>query len=534
VKLLGHTVSTLLLAASTLCFAAAPEAPALPRLQVDTTMPASSGETIAVRAGGDFQAALERAKPGDIIELEAGAQFTGPFTLPKKQGDAWIVVRSSAHLRLPTVGTRVSPAHASAMPVLVAEDSFVIGSANGAHHYRFIGIEIRPQPGEFIYNLVELGNGNELVPDLPHHIIFERSYLHGDPKAGSRRGIAMNGAHMAVLDSWFSEFKEQGTDSQAIAGWSGPGPFLIRNNHLEAAGENIMFGGGGRPAIDNLIPSDIEVRGNHLVKSLSWKQDEPTFEGTQWTVKNLFELKNAQRVLVDGNVLENNWPQAQNGLSILFTVRNEDGAIPWATVADVTFTNNLVTGVAGGFNILGRDDNGKPSGLTERVVIRNNLFRDMGGKWGNAPLFQLLQGISDLAIEHNTAVNGATIIMSEGEPHTDVSFSNNIVKHNEYGIIGSGTGVGNSTLERMFPEVILQDNVIVGGEMRNYPEGNSFPVSETDVGFLDKAAGDFRLDPARSVRRGETTTGVDLPALCAALAPSERGTFCAFDATAAR
>ena len=77
---------------------------------------------------------------------------------------------------------------------------------------------------------------------------------------------------------------------------------------------------------------------------------------------------------------------------------------------------------------------------TERVAIRNNLFKDMGGKWGNAPLFQLLHGITDLAIEHNTALNGDRIIMSEGEPRKDVSFSSNIVKNNEYGIIGSGYG----------------------------------------------------------------------------------------------
>jgi hypothetical protein len=201
----------------------------------------------------------------------------------------------------------------------------------------------------------------------------------------------------------------------------------------------------------------------------------------------------------------------------------------------VTFTNNIVKGVAGGFNILGRDDNEKPSGLTSRILIRNNLFTDMGGKWGNAPLFQLLQGISDLAIERNTALNGATIIMSEGEPHTNVSFSGNVLKHNEYGIIGSGTGIGTPTLERFFPEIIMKDNLIVGGKMRNYPEGNYFPVSEADVGFLDKAAGDYRLDPARSSRRGETNdTGVDLAALCAALAPPEQSEFCLAGATAVR
>ena len=31
----------------------------------------------AVRAGGDFQATLNAAKPGDVITLQAGATFTG-------------------------------------------------------------------------------------------------------------------------------------------------------------------------------------------------------------------------------------------------------------------------------------------------------------------------------------------------------------------------------------------------------------------------------------------------------------------------
>jgi hypothetical protein len=40
-------------------------------------------------------------------------------------------------------------------------------------------------------------------------------------------------------------------------------------------------------------------------------------------------------VLVDGNVFEHNWPQAQNGFAILFTVRNQDGHAPWSVVKDV-------------------------------------------------------------------------------------------------------------------------------------------------------------------------------------------------------
>src|SRR5690606_6280638 len=218
-------------------------------------------------------------------------------------------------------------------------------------------------------------------------IVFARCFVHGDPAVGARRGIALNGAHLAAIDSWFADFKEQGADSQALAGWNGPGPFLIRNNYLEAAGENLMFG-GATPAIEGLVPADIEIRGNYFTKNLAWKAGHAAYAGTAWTIKNLFELKNARRVLIDGNVMEHNWPAGQNGLSILLTVRNENGAAPWVVVEDVTFTNNLLSGIAGGFNILGRDDNSAPSGQTARIVIRNNLFRDMGGEWGEAPLFQ--------------------------------------------------------------------------------------------------------------------------------------------------
>src|SRR5205085_8881526 len=62
--------------------------------------------------------------------------------------------------------------------------------------------------------------------------------------------------------------------------------------------ENIMFG-GAFASIPNLVPSDIEIRRNHITKPLSWKANEPTYAGKAWTIKNLLELKNAQRVLID-------------------------------------------------------------------------------------------------------------------------------------------------------------------------------------------------------------------------------------------
>src|SRR3989442_11109246 len=70
--------------------------PELPRVFLDATYVVPTGRTVAVAAGSDFQAALDLAQPGDVITLEAGARFTGNFTLSPKTGDGWIVIRTSA------------------------------------------------------------------------------------------------------------------------------------------------------------------------------------------------------------------------------------------------------------------------------------------------------------------------------------------------------------------------------------------------------------------------------------------------------
>ena len=193
----------------------------------------------------------------------------------------------------------VGPSHTSALV-----------TAPGAHHYRFIGVEITQQPGAYVYNLVLLGAGETSLAELPSYIILDRVYVHGHPTAGTVRGLAFNGQHLAVIDSTIAEIKDCGGDSQAIAGWNGAGPFKIANNYLEAAGENVMFGGAD-PAIPNLVPADIEVRHNHFFKPLAWKPGDPSFQptpascqGIAWTVKYHLELKNARRVLLDGNLFE--------------------------------------------------------------------------------------------------------------------------------------------------------------------------------------------------------------------------------------
>ena len=479
-----------------------------PRASVTVgTLPAPA-RTIHVPAGKSLQAALNRAQRGDVITLDPGAEYRGPFRLPRVDGAGWIVITSATADRdLPPPGERVRAEHWTRLPKLVSTTSPVIETAPGAHHVRLLGLEIAPAAGTYVRTLIDLGGDAARLEALPDNIVIERCYLHGDPQRGTRRGIALNATNVAIVDSHLADFKEVGADSQAIAGWNGPGPFRIANNYLEGAGENVMFGGAD-PRIANLVPSDIEIVGNTFSKPLRWKHDHPQFAGVAWTVKNLFELKNARRVLVEGNLFEYNWPHAQNGFAILFTVRNQDGNSPWSVVEDVIFRDNVVRHVAAGFNILGHDDI-HTSRQTSRIAIVNNVFADVGGQWGHGRLFQLLDGTRDVVIDHNTAFQtGSVLFGGDHRPHLGFIFQNNIVLSGTSGISGSSTSQGAATLARYFPGAVVRRNVIIGGTRESFPGDNLFPSSVNEVGFAPKRPGDAfaRLAPRYS---GIATDGRD-------------------------
>lgn len=490
--------------------------PVLPAVYLDTTYVRPTGRTIQVKGGPegarDFQSALNSATAGDVIALEAGAEFVGNFTLPAKPeaGNKWITIRSSApDAKLPPAGTRVTPADAPAMPKLVSPNADpAIKTAPAAHHFWFIGVEFTVAPG-FAQNfgLVLLGDGGAAqnsVDKIPHDLVIDRCYIHGNATGNLRRGIGLNSARTAVIDSHISECREVGADSQAVCGWNGPGPFKIVNNYLEGAGENFMLGGAD-PRIANLVPSDVEFRLNHCFKPLSWNRRDPSFAGARWSVKNLFELKNARRVLVEGNLFENNWVDAQSGPSILFTPRNQEGGAPWSTVEDVTFSNNVVRNVAAGVSILGTDDL-EQSQQARRIKIQNNLFEEVGGArlGGNGRLFQVLSGAAHVIIDHNTAFQAAHTLITDGAPSTGLVYTNNITAPGEYGIFGSGAGEGFPTLEKYFPQAVIARNVLVGRPSRLYPPGNFFAASLDEVGFVDRQKRDYRLKSGSAFKRAGT------------------------------
>jgi hypothetical protein len=469
--------------------------------------------SIVVRPGEDLQQALNSARPGDTIMLEPGATYVGNFVLPAKSGDdaRYIIVRSSApDWTLPGEGERITPAHQERLPKLRSPNtSPALATAPGAHHYRLMFLEFRANAQGF-GDIITLGDGSAAQNSLtlvPHDIVVDRCFIHGDPVAGQKRGIALNSASTSIVNSHISDMKAVGQDAQAIAGWNGPGPFQITNNYLEGSGENIMFGGAD-PFIRDLVPSDITVSLNHIAKPLNWRTEK-------WSVKNLFELKNARRVTISRNLMENNWLAAQTGYAILFTVRGERGRCPWCRIEDVVFERNLVRHVAAGVSILGHDDAGA-SGQLRGLTVQNNVFADLDmTKWGGNGYFLLVGGEPrDIVIDHNTIIqeNASGIVSAGGPPVLGFVFTNNLTRHHTYGIKGDGRASGQDTIRAFFPGAQVSSNVMADGEAFRYPAGNWFPSSgEFKRQFMAYDEGDYRLIP-NSVWRGAGSDRRDLGA----------------------
>jgi len=488
--------------------------PTLPVL-LNTQYSAPTGATISVPAGGDFQAALNSAQPGDQIVLAAGATYTGPFTLPVKPGTGWILIRSStADANLPAEGQRMKPSYAAVLPKIVSPDAGpAIQTAPGAHHYRFLGVEITTTATSLNYGLVLFGDGGgaqNSLAQVPHDLILDRTYIHGNATVNLSRCVALNSAASAVIDSYLSECHAKGADAQAIAGWNGPGPFKIVNNYLEGSGENLLFGGAD-PSIPNLIPSDMEIRRNYFFKPLAWKASGA------WTVKNLFELKLGRRILVQGNIFENSWEDAQTGFAMVIWSVNQGGTTSWAQTADVWIRENIIRHAASGVQLTdyNTDHPEFPTLYTQRVRFDNNLWLDISqANWGgDGRLFQLASSAGQLAaikFYHQTGFESTTLITIVSGQTQGFEFGNNIVNYGLYGIHTPAASDG-AALALYMPGYLFAGNAVIGASAANYPIANFFPATLDAVGFVNAAAGDYHL-AASSLYKNQGTDGIDLGA----------------------
>lgn len=459
-----------------------------------TVVETNTGRVLKVPPGGNLQNAINKAGGGDTIELTAGAVYNGAFKLPNKAGADFITITTSSAAQLPPADTRLDPKkHASALAKIAAsvQGQPTIQTASGAHHYRFTGIEFGPTL-EGYFNIIQLGTSYESSPDeLPHHIEFDRVWIHGDKTDGQRRGIAANGRHIKIANSYFSDIMREGEESQAIAVWAADGPIEIVNNYLEAAAESILFGGAESRL--GLIPGNAIIRDNHLNKPLEWRN-------SKWTVKNFLEIKSGRNIRIENNLMTNNWEQAQEGTGLVFRTADDSGKE--SSIEDIEVVGNIIRGSGSAVNVFGGEARGG-----RRLTIRNNIFEDINAKkWGGRGFFLKSTTWDGLVVENNTVIHDGSITIAYGQPVQGFVFRNNIVFNNEYGFFGDGIGSGRAALTKYFPGVTIAGNVIIGGTSSDYGGGNHYPSGAGQIGFA--GGGDYRLrSDSKYARNG---AGADL------------------------
>jgi hypothetical protein len=254
------------------------------------------------------------------------------------------------------------------------------------------------------------------------------------------------------------------------------------------------------------------------VKPLAWRG--------RYLVNYLFELKSAERVLIDGNLFENNWGPEQGGFAVVLTIRTEGCQAMQNTIRDLRFTNNVVRHVGGGINILGRDDfPGCSSQRVRDVEVSNNLFEDVSKAWGGSGHFLQLTDAEDLRVAHNTILHEGNLIHTYGAPSNGFQFRDNLSRHGEYGIFGGGQSPGNATLRAYFPGGMISRNVIAGANPAVYPPNNFYPASLEEVRFDKRAGRAYRLalnSPYKGRGAGGRDPGCDFESLDAASSAAAR------------
>jgi hypothetical protein len=536
------------------------------------------GAVVNVNAGGDFQAALNSAQCGETIQLQAGATFGGTFTLPAKSCDAnhWIIIRtSSPDSALTAEGQRMTPCYAG-VASLVGRPSYncsnptnalskiqiqkpgqgPIQIANGANFYRFVGLEITRANGL---------KGNAILISLQgtaDHIILDRSWLHGNPQDETNDGFSLSGGtNIAIVDSYFNDFHcisgtGSCTDAHAVSGGisdTQDGPYKIQDNFMEASGEAIIFGGGAA----TMTPTDIEILNNHFWKPWQWMPGNPGFvggpDGHPFIVKNHVELKNAVRVLVEANLMENSWGGfSQTGFGMLLSPKNQhtksgNNVCPLCQVTDVTIRYTKISHAGGGIqlatSISGNGGNGGPGLAGERWSLHDIVMDDLSKQYvGGGGAFEITNGwpknpMNTITINHVTAFPDPTShLMITGNQLSNPSmyglvFTNNLVLTGQYPVWNSGGGNTNcaykdvpiTTLNACFTSFTFMNNGLIATPQAfppsSWPTGNMFPVNVSDVLFMNYNngnGGNYELQSS-SPYKNKGTDGKDLGADIAGL-----------------
>ena len=344
---------------------------------------------------------------GAIIALQSGGRFsqntTNEVTLPYQAGSClgkWIIIRSDvSDSKMPPYdqqGARATPQDASFFATIqastvtssvIATATVTQGSGQGPNHYWFLGLNITTASGTKIDpNLIQIGNGETQIGDLPNNITIDRCYIHGpNGTTNIHNDVDAEGSTIAILNSWLTVVNNS-AEQHPVTFYNTPGPLLIDNNHLEGGAEQILSGGAAESITGGVITSDVTITRNHLYRNPAYYPGAPNYNGFPLIVKNDIEFKEIQRVLVQGNVIDYVWAgYSQNGIAISISPMSATGLDSYLADNDITIRYNLIRHanacIALGVNTPSYGNGAQTKGM-QRVSVHDNIFNDISEVWG--------------------------------------------------------------------------------------------------------------------------------------------------------
>jgi hypothetical protein len=511
---------------------------------------------------------------GAVVSVPAGAVYStvDSFELPSPNCDNahWVVVQSASISKLSPQGTRLNPpVDAANMPTLTSSNGQVViymadRPSSPPKGYWLAGLNIVVTSGVGTLAAVVAGDycaanydsrcspaGQYFtVPPsctqdcLADRFVIDRSWIHPSVDNGPplRHGIRFTASHFVLQDSVVRAIS--GTDqATGLSSDFSMGPVDLENNDISGFGECIILGGAD-PTIRGSVPSDIYIHHNYIHKPVEWLS-------LLGDMRNWFECKNCQRVLMEGNVFE-----TTRGSGFTLTPRNAGGRCTWCVVQDVTVRYNKMSGMGDWMGFLGANGAtpGGSMGPTlpfKRGSIHDNLVEDLdvrkylgNGRWiqfndgdatdrgcSGAPASPDCQ-VSDINITHNSLIGtvGGTVTFitfagtpPPGSKSYNITITNNIVLPGAYAFGGDTgsvhplTDIFGAYLNRYTFNNNVIANVVAAGyscsdfpaPIQNFCGHPGQPNSMTAVGFVNYnggVGGDYHLCRAKGDPQGCMST----------------------------
>lgn len=297
-------------------------------------------------------------------------------------------------------------------------------------------------------------------------IVFDRCWVHG--RGFPDRiyyGMLIQGRRVSVINSTVERVRnwhlaEPGTNNvqfgsyatNLLIDFTDAKQIKIENCYLEPIGVGLFSQDSNTRTTEDVI-----LRRNHIVipDQIRYRSDgaNPASDGHYYIHRMPFEIKQAKRIAVEGNLFEGQYMDASPpGPSVLLYMRGslQSGDGP-NSIEDARISDNEFRKASGAIQLVGEDDIAAHGSLAmRRILIQNNLIHGINAKTYRTTVsgssadrgfcFWLMRSIHELKVDHNTCIDprgsGPMTFLFGHNRSGYLELSNNILTWNTEGPLG--------------------------------------------------------------------------------------------------